>query len=672
MAELVPAPFRDLVTRLFREPAMQGTLFDLSRRNWYNPSTDEPDLAVRFHGKRAANAAGPASGPHTQMAQNLVLSYIAGARIMELKTVQVNDRLNIPRPCIDMANVGYNVEWSQELLVEESLREYVAGMMLVEMFRRVHPMVHPSFSGPAGAVIYDISLGYDLEGIKSDKVQRYLDGIRDARPLIERLRAEIPRHHESARSLEYPPCVADTLTLSTFHGCPTGEIERICEFLIAERDLDVIVKMNPPTLGREELEHLLHDAMGYDDIRVRPEAYSASQTFDEAVDMTRRLEAFAGQRGRRFGCKFSNTLEVTNHRDFFTPENEVMYLSGAPLHVITMALTARFREAVGPEIPISFSAGIDAQNFAPAVACGFVPVTTCSDLLKTGGYGRLPDYFKNLAAEMKRVEAHTIDEYILRAFGHEEEARRRAGEGAPREAVVRWAGVLNTRRAADLARENPRYRAENNRRAPKRVDSRLVLFDCLTCDKCIPVCPNDANFTYPLPAEDFEYHDYVVAADGNIERGAAHRFTVAKKHQIANYAEFCNECGNCDTFCPEYGGPYIEKPSFYRTMESYRAAAPRDGFVVVEEEGGGSIVGRIKGREYELQYHVATNEYHFRDEAVEAVLTGTDFAPKQVRRRNGTPGVAMLDMGIFHALRHLRAGVLDESHVNQINVQWMR
>lgn len=139
MAELKPAPFGDLVTRLFLEPARQDTLFELPRRAWYLPGAGDPDMGVPFHDQHAGNPSGPASGPHTQMAQNLVLSYIAGARIMELKTVQVNDRLDIPRPCIDMTNVGYNVEWSQELRVGESLREYVAGMMLITMLRRAHP-----------------------------------------------------------------------------------------------------------------------------------------------------------------------------------------------------------------------------------------------------------------------------------------------------------------------------------------------------------------------------------------------------------------------------------------------------------------------------------------------------------------------------------------------------
>ena len=67
------------------------------------------------------------------MAQNVVLSWLAGSRILELKTVQINDRLTIPRPCIDATNVGYNVEWSQELRLAESLSEYVAGSMLVDM-----------------------------------------------------------------------------------------------------------------------------------------------------------------------------------------------------------------------------------------------------------------------------------------------------------------------------------------------------------------------------------------------------------------------------------------------------------------------------------------------------------------------------------------------------------
>ena len=89
------------------------------------------DLSTRFHGHRAATPLGPAAGPHTQLAQNIALSYLAGGRILELKTVQVNDHLVIPRPCIDMRTVGFNVEWSQELEVEQSPREYAKARFLV-------------------------------------------------------------------------------------------------------------------------------------------------------------------------------------------------------------------------------------------------------------------------------------------------------------------------------------------------------------------------------------------------------------------------------------------------------------------------------------------------------------------------------------------------------------
>src|SRR5215470_14572912 len=134
MAELRPIPFAQLLERVLCERARQGTLFDLPlRKVWRPPGT--VDLSVDVHGQRAQTPVGPAAGPHAQLAQNIVLAWAAGARVIELKTVQVLDELKIPRPCIDAATVGYNVEWSQELRLAESLREYVAGWMLIRILR---------------------------------------------------------------------------------------------------------------------------------------------------------------------------------------------------------------------------------------------------------------------------------------------------------------------------------------------------------------------------------------------------------------------------------------------------------------------------------------------------------------------------------------------------------
>lgn len=665
MAELVPAPFADLVTRLYREPERQDALFELKRNRWYAPSPGGPDMSVQFHDQRAGNALGPAAGPHTQMAQNILLSYVAGGRILELKTVQINDRLTIGRPCIDLTNVGYNIEWSQELLVEDSIREYVAGSMLVQMFRFAHEATHNEphapasglslLRGPAGDVIYDLSVGYDLAGIRSEKIRAFLHSMRDASILVDRLRDEIPSEFAAARALEYPSCLSNSITLSTFHGCPADEIERICEFLIGEEGFDVIVKMNPPMLGKERLEHLLHEVLGYTELTVNPSAYTSGLAFDEGVQLCRRLTDFATARGRRFGAKFSNTLEVMNHRDFFTPDNKVMYLSGQPLHVITMTLTDEFARAMGPGFPISFSAGIDAQNFPAAVACGFTPITVSSDLLRPGGYGRVGAYLEKLAGEMRRVGAVNVDEYILCA-------RSDGAAGTVHDAAARNLSII-----AEEVRNDPRYRADKNRKIPTRVDSHLVTFDCLTCDKCLPVCPNAANFTYPTPITAFDYHDLVIAADGSWRPGEAHRFEITETMQIACYSDFCNECGNCDTFCPEYGGPYIKKPTFFGSVATWEKAAPRDGFVTQRTKDGGWIRGRVKGHRFQLTVNASVRCAVFDDGTAELEFAIGEMAPTAVRKK--AAGEHHVNMWAYHTLRHLYEGVHNDSRVNQVNAR---
>ena len=107
-----------------------------------------------------------------------------------------------------------------------------------------------------------------------------------------------------------------------------------------------------------------------------------------------------------------------------------------------------------------------------------------------------------------------------------------------------------------------------------QLGSHLALFDCVTCSKCIPVCPNDANFTFALaPATQpivFVKHD----GAGWVAREAG-ALTVTREVQFANFADFCNECGNCDVFCPEDGGPYAIKPRFFGSAEDWRRFAPR-------------------------------------------------------------------------------------------------
>ena len=60
-------------------------------------------------------------------------------------------------------------------------------------------------------------------------------------------------------------------------------------------------------------------------------------------ELVERLDTYASARGRGLGVKFSNTLVVENNRGFFPASEPQMYLSGPPLHLLAIALVARFR-----------------------------------------------------------------------------------------------------------------------------------------------------------------------------------------------------------------------------------------------------------------------------------------------------------------------------------------
>lgn len=664
MADLHPASFLDLLDRIHLEFEQQNAIFDFPRRKWYQPDPAGPDLSVLFHGQPAATPVGPASGPHNQLAQNLILSWLAGSRIIELKTVQINDHLTISRPCIDAANVCYNVEWSQELTLEQSLQEYVAGTMLIHLLRCGNFFPGIDMAGPLGATLYDMSVGYDLAGIQSKPVTAFIRGMKNATAVIDRLRSRIPARYRRLRDLDYPTSISDSITLSTFHGCPADEIERICLFLLSEMDVNIIVKMNPPMLGQPELERLLHEVMGFTEIQVPPSAYSATLQFDEAVAMCRRLAGVAARMGRSFGAKFSNTLEVVNHRRRFTADNRTMYLSGPPLHVITLTLAEQFRQAVGPAFPISFSAGVDQDNFADMVATGCVPVTTCTDLLKPGGYGRLPKYLANLIEAMSGVSARCIGDFILDAFGQ----RETAGEDVDRAATANMSIV------ADRARNDDRYRSSNHRSEPKRTGGQLVIFDCLTCDKCISVCPNDANFAYHLAPRRLTLTNWKVDRDGELKAEPAEELVISRKHQIANFADFCNQCGNCDTFCPEYGGPFIEKPSFFGNLATWRKHRERDGLVIEHKSLLWLIHGRFKGREYHLEHDTATGRWLFDDSTLTVRFDKpADWTAETGKPVKMTPPVAghIIDMRVFHTMRLLFEAMTDKRWVYPVNVRWL-
>jgi putative selenate reductase len=590
MADLTPIPLPVLIKRMFREIAAKNSAFHLPRFKFARAAAGR-DLSTSIFGRRAATPFGPAAGPHTQLAQNIVLSWLCGGRVIELKTVQVLDRLEIGRPCIDTATVGFNIEWSQELTLEQSLEEYVKAAMLIEMAKA------EGLAPGLADTVFDMSVGYDLQGIRSDKVRAFIAGMKDASAVIDRLRREIPDAYARFRDLDYPTCISDSVTVSTFHGCPPGEIEAIAAHLMAEEGLDVVVKLNPTLLGKADLDALLHDRLGYSDLVVPDATFDKDAKWEDVKGIVSRLGNLADRLGRGFGVKFSNTLLVENHKDFFPAGTREMYLSGPPLHVLAVTLVERFRAEFGDRLPISFSAGIDVGNFAETVALGLKPVSVCTDLLKGTGYGKGSEYIADLADRMVEVEAPDLDVYTLRAFGLAEAAlddldippdRKaslagaveagddlRAAAGADFALWVSAARLRNTVHYAARVRADRRYARTETDHPPRKTHVPLALLDCETCGKCINVCPNDAVFRYPLSA--------------------------ARAQQIGIFADVCNRCGNCDVACPEDGGPFARKPNVFGSLDSLEDAPDRDGLFVERTAAGRRIHLRDGGRRLTIE-----------------------------------------------------------------------
>ena len=79
-------PFGQLMEWILAEHKETGQVFGIQKAYVADPSK-----TVEIFGRKLENPVGPAAGPHTQLAQNLVAAYYAGARFFELKTVQKMD-----------------------------------------------------------------------------------------------------------------------------------------------------------------------------------------------------------------------------------------------------------------------------------------------------------------------------------------------------------------------------------------------------------------------------------------------------------------------------------------------------------------------------------------------------------------------------------------------------
>lgn len=332
---------------------------------------------------------GPAAGPHTQLAQNIIAAYLAGARFFELKTVQTLDGEDLPvdKPCIRAEDECYNVEWSTELTVPEALEEYIKAWFALKLMSKEFDLGDPN------GFIFNMSVGYDLEGIRSTKINTFIEGLKDAsstpiwHACIEWAKSHLQAFQciDETYLLGISSHISSSVTLSTLHGCPPDEIERIATYLLKEKGLHTYIKCNPTLLGYDFTRTILNQ-MGYDYLVFDTHHFEHDLQFDQAVPMLERLIALSNKLSLTFGVKLTNTFPVQITRSEL-PGKE-MYMSGRALFPLTLSLAYKLAHTFKGNLNISFSGGVDAYNIKELFELGIYPITFATTLLKPGGYNR--------------------------------------------------------------------------------------------------------------------------------------------------------------------------------------------------------------------------------------------------------------------------------------------
>ena len=382
MSELMtPIPFRELMTWITTEYRRDGAVFGVHKP--YKAGVKK----LPIFGETIETPFGPAAGPNTQLAQNIIAGYFAGARFFELKTVQKMDGADlaacINRPCILAEDECYNCEWSTELYVQQAFEEYVKAWCALKIMAKVYGLGDPN------GFVFNMSVGYDLAGIQGEKIDTFLNGMVDTSktPIFQECIAVLKEFFpgESDYIDTITPHVSGSVTVSTLHGCPPDEIERIASYLLEKKHLHTFVKCNPTILGYETARSIL-DSMGYDYIAFDDHHFKEDLQYADAVPMFHRLQALADKEGLEFGLKLSNTFPV----DVKAGElpSEEMYMAGKSLFPLTTTMAAMMAKEFGGKLRLSYAGGADAFNIDKLFACGIWPITMATTELKPGGYQR--------------------------------------------------------------------------------------------------------------------------------------------------------------------------------------------------------------------------------------------------------------------------------------------
>ncbi|MFV0505076.1 MAG: putative selenate reductase subunit YgfK [Lachnospirales bacterium] len=377
-----------LLTWSMDEYNKYGRIFGVNKKKFYKPS----EKYVEIFGQKVSSVVGPAAGPNSQLSQNIIASYLGGARVIELKTVQQMDgedlRACVAKPCINAEDECYNVEWSTELTVPEAFDEYVRAYIAIRVLAKELGIAKDQ------DFVFNMSVGYDLAGIKTEKIDKFIEGLKDAsnsevfKECKEYLLANLDKFENIDKSFVdgISAEVCTSITLSTLHGCPPDEIKRIAEYLLTEKKVHTYIKCNPTILGYERARKIM-DEMGYAYVSFDDHHFNDDLQYSDAIVMLEELQNLADSLKLQFGVKITNTFPVRIENDELPGEE--MYMSGRSLFPLSINVARILSEHFNGKLRISFSGGADYFNIEDLVDLGITPITVATTILKPGGYERL-------------------------------------------------------------------------------------------------------------------------------------------------------------------------------------------------------------------------------------------------------------------------------------------
>lgn len=375
---LRPIPIHRLLEHVAREMEMSSTVFSVP------PGYRGTGRGETLPFGRLELPLGVAPGPHSQMAQNLLCAYVAGARAFGLMTVSLKEPdepgayIQAPRQCRRRVRGG-------GLGLEEMTGEFIKGSFAIQLLARELGL------GDPGGMIFAMGVPGDRAVLENPRMTAFFDAMADASttPLWaecqQGARLAIRRFNNVDKSClaELDPHISSMVILDWSES--GKKLEEAAGYLLESRGLHTYIKLTPAALGFSAAKAAL-EAQGVETARLDETGFGPG--LSELEPVIRGLAGKARELGLTLGLELSGSLPLTGGEA----------LSGPALTPMTLELAAQAAR-LWPELPMSYSGGADYFNAAAIRAVGFETVNVCSTLLKPGGYLRLRQMARALGAQ---------------------------------------------------------------------------------------------------------------------------------------------------------------------------------------------------------------------------------------------------------------------------------